>query len=135
MKQHQNTPPAPALLAWGELLRVHEERSVCQNCGRSADRLTFIPEFEYMGCDDCVEESHSVLTVEGSTQFRLWEICQVRLALANDCSTVDEFRRALREHAAECAVCSFEGQEVTHTLQCSANYVDVDETDENPFEL
>ena len=30
---------------------------ICQNCGRTADRLTLAPEFEYMGCDDCMEEA------------------------------------------------------------------------------
>ena len=30
---------------------------ICQNCGQTADRLTLVPEFEYLGCDDCMEEA------------------------------------------------------------------------------
>lgn len=36
----------------------------CQNCGQSAERLTLVPEFEYMGCDECMEEALAVIARE-----------------------------------------------------------------------
>jgi hypothetical protein len=36
----------------------------CQNCGRTGQRLTRVPEFDYMGCDDCMEEALAVLARE-----------------------------------------------------------------------
>ena len=36
---------------------AHPDGYVCQNCGGVTDRLTQVPEFEYMGCDDCMEEA------------------------------------------------------------------------------
>jgi len=29
----------------------------CENCGCTVDCLTHVPEFDYMGCDDCMEEA------------------------------------------------------------------------------
>jgi len=39
---------------------VHE----CANCGRTADRLTLVPEFNYMGCDDCMEEALEIIAAD-----------------------------------------------------------------------
>jgi len=36
----------------------------CQNCGEVAERLTQIPEFDYLGCDPCVEEAMAVIARE-----------------------------------------------------------------------
>lgn len=36
----------------------------CENCGRSGERLTRVPEFDYMGCDDCMEEALAVIKRE-----------------------------------------------------------------------
>jgi Zn finger protein HypA/HybF involved in hydrogenase expression len=36
----------------------------CENCGRSGQRLTRVQEFDYMGCDDCMEEALAVLARE-----------------------------------------------------------------------
>ena len=91
--------------SWSELPDFNEYANACQNCGKTCERLTFIPEFEYMGCDDCVAEALAVVADKQSTQIRPWEACPARLALANECSTVSEFRQALRTHAAGCAVC------------------------------
>src|SRR5689334_11953605 len=101
-----------AVRVWNEVPETTGSDNTCQNCGQSSERVTFIPEFEYMGCDDCVVEALAVLADEKSSQVRPWEACSTRLALANECSTVSEFRRALRAHAAECAVCGFEGDAV-----------------------
>jgi len=35
----------------------HPDGYVCQNCGVVTDRLTLVLEFEYMGCDSCMEEA------------------------------------------------------------------------------
>jgi hypothetical protein len=29
----------------------------CENCGRTVDRVTPVPQFEYLGCDDCMVEA------------------------------------------------------------------------------
>ena len=39
---------------------------ICQNCGQTADRLTLVPEFDYMGCDACMAEALAVLAVEAA---------------------------------------------------------------------
>lgn len=31
--------------------------NTCENCGCTCERLTRVPEFDYMGCDDCMEEA------------------------------------------------------------------------------
>src|ERR1051325_8398933 len=77
---------------WHELPETDAYDNACQNCGQSAERLTFIPEFEYMGCDECVGEALAVLGAKKFTQVRPWETCSARLALAKECSTVSEFR-------------------------------------------
>jgi hypothetical protein len=37
---------------------------ICQNCGETAERLTLVPEFEYVGCDDCMEEALKLIARE-----------------------------------------------------------------------
>ena len=36
---------------------AHPDGYVCQNCGKITDRLTPVPEFDYLGCDDCMAEA------------------------------------------------------------------------------
>lgn len=36
----------------------------CENCRHTCERLTHVPEWDYMGCDDCVEEAFAVLARE-----------------------------------------------------------------------
>jgi hypothetical protein len=50
---------------------VHE----CENCGRSGQRLTLVPEFDYMGCDDCMEEALAVIE-RGAVQPAKYEPMQ-----------------------------------------------------------
>ena len=38
--------------------------TVCENCGQTCERLTRVPEFDYMGCDDCMEEALAVIARE-----------------------------------------------------------------------
>jgi hypothetical protein len=37
------------------------EGPICQNCGLTVDRVTLVPGFEYMGCDDCMVEALTAL--------------------------------------------------------------------------
>jgi hypothetical protein len=41
-----------------------EAINVCQNCRAHVERLTLVPEFEYMGCDECMEEALAVIARE-----------------------------------------------------------------------
>ena len=43
----------------------------CENCGRSGERLTRVPEFDYMGCDDCMEEALAVIKRENCEHLRV----------------------------------------------------------------
>src|SRR5690242_15044675 len=52
MRKIWGEEPSPAVL------------NVCENCGQSCDRLTLVPEFEYMGCDQCMEEALAVIARE-----------------------------------------------------------------------
>jgi len=36
----------------------------CANCGATVDRVTLVPEFEYLGCDDCMAEALAVIARE-----------------------------------------------------------------------
>ena len=38
--------------------------NVCENCDQSCDRLTLVPGFEYLGCDQCMEEALAVIARE-----------------------------------------------------------------------
>ena len=41
-----------------------EAINICQNCRKSAERLTRVPEWDYMGCDECMEEALAVIARE-----------------------------------------------------------------------
>ena len=47
-----------ALHVWDELPKRTYPNN-CQNCGKACERLTYIPEFDYYGCDGCVAEARS----------------------------------------------------------------------------
>jgi len=38
----------------------------CEKCGRSADRVTLVPEFNFMGCDDCHSEALRAIAAEAA---------------------------------------------------------------------
>lgn len=44
----------------------HPDGYVCENCNQVVDRLTQVPEFDYMGCDDCMAEALAVLASEAA---------------------------------------------------------------------
>ena len=41
-----------------------EAHGKCENCGQTGERLTLVPEFDYMGCDECMEEALAVIARE-----------------------------------------------------------------------
>lgn len=43
---------------------MHPDGYVCQNCTRVVQRVTLVPEFEYLGCDDCMAEALAVIARE-----------------------------------------------------------------------
>ena len=49
---------------WDEGRDFAESHGKCENCGSTGERLTRVPEFDYMGCDDCMEEALAVLARE-----------------------------------------------------------------------
>jgi hypothetical protein len=46
---------------WDEGREIAASVDRCENCGRGGERLTRVPEFDYMGCDDCMEEALAVI--------------------------------------------------------------------------
>jgi hypothetical protein len=38
----------------------------CENCGQSCDRLFDVPEFDYKGCERCLEEAIEILQAEAA---------------------------------------------------------------------
>jgi hypothetical protein len=58
-----NVPVTVALKYNGDDLDT-DASSICRNCGKTADRLPLVPEFEYMGCDSCTVEAQAVLARE-----------------------------------------------------------------------
>jgi hypothetical protein len=48
----------------------HPDGYVCQNCGVVTDRLTLVPEFDYMGCDECMEEALKADRSRGGSEAR-----------------------------------------------------------------
>jgi hypothetical protein len=43
----------------------------CFNCGRQCGELHHVPEFDYMGCEDCLDEAMRLLEREASGK-ELW---------------------------------------------------------------
>jgi hypothetical protein len=40
----------------------------CENCRCTCERVTRVPEFDYMGCDECMEEALAVIAREEQTE-------------------------------------------------------------------
>jgi hypothetical protein len=40
----------------------------CENCKAHAERLTLVPEWDYMGCDECMEEALDIISREQAEQ-------------------------------------------------------------------
>jgi hypothetical protein len=52
----------------------HPDGYVCQNCTQVVSRVTLVPEFEYMGCDDCMAEALAQIEREAAQAAMLAEI-------------------------------------------------------------
>jgi hypothetical protein len=70
---------------------------VCENCRESCERLTHVPEWDYMGCDDCMEEAMIVLAREAC------EHTNVHCELFEDVN--EEAGRVYRHEVIECRDC------------------------------
>jgi hypothetical protein len=38
----------------------------CFNCGKTCDQLHYVPEFDYMGCEECLDEAMALLEAEAA---------------------------------------------------------------------
>jgi hypothetical protein len=45
--------------------------NICENCGKRCDELHHVPEFDYMGCEDCLDEAMRLLEREAGGK-ELW---------------------------------------------------------------
>ena len=43
-----------------------EAAGECFNCGRRAGELHHVPEFDYMGCEECLDEAMALLEAEAA---------------------------------------------------------------------
>jgi hypothetical protein len=93
-----------ALHVWGELPKQAYPNE-CQNCGKLCERLTYIPEFDYQGCDDCVAEAQTAIASE--LQLVDAPTCPALLVLIDQPElTVADLREILKAHdSATCAAC------------------------------
>lgn len=48
-----------------ERINNFDAANQCFNCGKGCDELHYVPEFDYMGCDDCLDEAMKVIEREG----------------------------------------------------------------------
>jgi hypothetical protein len=49
----------------------------CENCKTGCERLTRVPEFDYMGCDECMEEALAVIKRRDCEQVEMEEALAV----------------------------------------------------------
>jgi hypothetical protein len=71
----------------------------CENCGRPCDAgtLTWVPGFNYWGCDDCVAEAAIAVFAE--------ETCPSLYDFFLKARSVSEVQKAYQEHRATCPNC------------------------------
>jgi hypothetical protein len=43
----------------------------CQNCGETCRTLHHVPEFDYMGCEDCRDEAMAIIAFEAAEAAEL----------------------------------------------------------------
>ena len=53
---------------------------VCENCGCTAEVLTRVPEFDYMGCDDCMQEALAEIAREAKREPQQARLFTVEVA-------------------------------------------------------
>jgi hypothetical protein len=51
----------------------------CENCGQTVDRVSMVPEFDYLGCDDCMEEALKQIASEQARKAAHKQIVQSEL--------------------------------------------------------
>lgn len=50
----------------------------CENCGRSVQKVLHVPEFDYLGCEDCYDEAMRVLAREEAEKITLAPVILAR---------------------------------------------------------
>jgi hypothetical protein len=54
---------------WGDDPTASVAVNICENCGKSCETLHHVREFDYMGCDTCLDEAMAVLAAEASANW------------------------------------------------------------------
>jgi hypothetical protein len=76
----------------------HAEGEPCENCGVPCERRTWVPGFEYWGCDDCVTEAQIMVFAEAN--------CPTLFDAIMKASRVSEVQAAFRQHKESCPHCN-----------------------------
>jgi hypothetical protein len=87
------------------------DRPTCQNCTRTVDSISMVPEYEYMGCDDCMLEALAVLAEESKAALKIPqdpELCPVRYEIFGRALSLRAMAAELKSHTASCAACTKE---------------------------
>jgi hypothetical protein len=58
-----------ALHVWGDDPTASVAVNTCENCGRGCETLHHVPEFDYMGCEECLEEAMAEIARERSEEL------------------------------------------------------------------
>ena len=70
----------------------------CENCGQPCESRTWVPGFDYWGCDDCVSEARIVVFAEAT--------CPTLYAAIMRARKVSDVQQAYREHRESCPNCN-----------------------------
>jgi len=75
-----------------------ESGEPCENCGKDCESRTWVPGFDYWGCDDCAAEARIVVFAEAN--------CPTLYNAVMRSKTVGEVQRAFRQHQESCPKCN-----------------------------
>lgn len=70
----------------------------CENCGQPCESRTWVPGFNYFGCDDCAAEASIMIFAEDN--------CPVLHDAVLRADSVSKVQKAFREHQASCPNCN-----------------------------
>jgi precorrin-2 methylase len=94
-----------AVYVWGDDVLFSVAVNACGNCGETAERLNFIPEYGVKACDVCMADIADAIQSNGEPEVMPAGACPTRYAMVCAADTIDEMRLALRAHESECAQC------------------------------
>ena len=69
----------------------------CDNCHRTCERLSHIPEWDFMACDDCMDECAAILEQEREDAARLENCEHSRILIEEHEDPDDECVRVFEE--------------------------------------